>query len=184
MSLDPRNASGLRERTSRAAIALKNLVRRVSLAATRGSTWQVQGYDGEPADDVELFPGIGIYARPRAGRGEAIVLKVAGTHPVIVATRDDSHHIELDADETAVFNSTGALVRITKEGDIVVRAKPGREVFVDDGSGAQALATKADIDALASWGKLHVHPDPSSGSTGTPSVDPPSADGTLILKAK
>lgn len=46
--------------------------------------------------------------------------------------------------------------------------------------GSQALATKADIDALRSWAETHTHPAPG-GATSAP-APPPSATGTTVLK--
>jgi len=130
----------------RVATRIGNLCRRVVLALTDGGLWQADGYEGEArADGVEAFQGIGYASRPSAtavtdGDAEAILLHVGGKsgHPVIVATRDESIRVELDEDETAIFNSQ-AIVKIKSDGTIEASSIGGSPV---------ALATKADVDSI------------------------------------
>ena len=117
--------SQLRKTVALVAIVAARLFHRSAMHPRQHRAWAHAHTEQTPLRHLDHIPWYwGLLAkhrfiplmRPRAGHGEAIVLKVAGTHPVIVATRDVSQHIELDADETAIFNSTGALVRITKDG--------------------------------------------------------------------
>ena len=179
----------LRARTERAAIAFRGIVRRLAVGVTSASNfWQLVGFDGaygesETLDEVEAFQGVGFVARPKPGSSaEAVVVCVGGEsgHPVIVATRDKATEIQVEADETAIYNSTGAVVRITKDGDIVVRCKAGRTVSIDDGSGAVPLATKADVDALRTTFNLHTHA--SHGAVTTEQAAAPA--GTSVLRGK
>lgn len=179
----------LRERTSSLMVKLRTAIRRMTLAATSGGLWQVVGYTDDDRDEgIPVFQGIGIVARPRAGRGEAIVAKVGiEGHAVLVALRDESIRIEIDEDETALINSTGAKIHVTKGGDIIVQPAAGREVLVrHEGGAAAALATKADLDALAGWVEDHIHPagTPNTGPplTASPGSPVPEADGTSTLK--
>jgi len=171
----------------RVATKISNLVRRVAIALTEGGLWQADGYEDEArADGVEVFQGIGYASRPSAtsvsdGSAEAILLHVGGKsgHPVIVATRDESIRVELDEDETAMFNSQ-AIVKIKSDGTIEASSIGGSPV---------ALATKADLDALEAWATAHTHADPATGYTSTPAniggPDPaPSASGTSVLKGE
>lgn len=138
----------LRGRTGKLWIAVRNMVRRVAISRSNaGGLWQALGYDPgtdgkrETFNGVEVFPGIGFFARPKAGgKPEAIILNVgAAHHPVIIATRDKSLQVSLDEDETAVFNSS-AVITIKKTGEIWI---------TDRATGAAApLATKADLDTL------------------------------------
>jgi phage gp45-like len=138
----PVNINKLRERTSKGAVLLKNLIRRMSLGATSGGLWQLLGYETEAGSGVPFFGTLGIFARPRRGRGEAVAVKVGGAHghEVIVATRDESVRIELEEDETAVFTST-LVIRLSKDGDITASTRGGVAV---------PLATKADLQELKS----------------------------------
>ncbi len=154
-------------------IWLRNLVRRVLVKAT-GKLWQLAGYPGEVLSDIPRIAEVGFVSRPRAGKGEAIVLKVGEKgHRVIIATRDGEIELDIDEDETAIFNS-----------QVRVICKNDGTVHIDNGSGAEALATKADLQAVVDWLETHIHPDPSSGNTGTPTTTPPSPDGTTVLMGK
>lgn len=162
---------------------LLGAARRMAVGVTGRAIWQVIGYKsaatGNETAVAEVFPGIGIYARPPSGgRAEAIVLNVGGAdHPVVVALRDEAtRRIAADVaeDETALYNST-AVVHVKADGTIEARSI---------GGSAAALATKSDIDALKAWAASHIHPDPSSGFTGAPTASPPTAAGTQKFKAE
>lgn len=158
----------LRGRTDAAKTALRSLVRRVvAIVTNAGSVWNFRGYvdaagNQETFDRVEVFQGIGFSARPAAGgRPEAIVLNVGGGkgHPVAVATRDRRLVVtSLAEGETAIHNAAGARVHLMADGAIVIRAASGKTISMDDGSGAVALATKADVDALTTYVKKQFNP--------------------------
>ena len=178
------NIEDLRERVSRAYHRLRGMVRRVTISLT-GNTgqWQAQGYrgigvddiEGEKFDLVEVFPGIGISARPKAGsRAEAIIVHVGAEsgHPVIVATRDRSMEVSLEEDETAVFNSQAVLI-LKKDGTVEIRSRTGV---------AQKLVTWADFTN-------HTHVTAATGPAVAPTKLAPAGpfgptDGTQKLKAE
>lgn len=123
-------------------------------------------------------PGWGMWWIPPAGC-EVIVLVPDGTieaDPVLLCALDnDETHPDLDP------------------GRIVIAAPAGGEVYITDAAGgAAALATKADIDALAERVATHVHPKGMivctggtvTGSSAVASGDTPAAAGTSVLKAK
>ena len=129
------------------------MIRRMSVADSAAGAWQIEGQEGELSPDVELFAGIGFHSRPLAGSdAEVVVVKIGGAagHPVVIATRDESIRFDIDEDETVIYNSTGAQVKIEADGNILVRAASGGTVSVDDGSGAVLLSTKADTAAIVS----------------------------------
>ncbi len=104
----------------------RGIVRRLAAKLT-GALWQLAGYedaDGnqETFDRVEVFHNVGFGARPRAGFGEAIVVNVGGAsnHPVVICSRDHSITVSIEEDETVIYNSTGACVRITKTGNVLI----------------------------------------------------------------
>jgi phage gp45-like len=169
----------LRERNRGVALALRGLVRRFTVAlAPASGLWQLLGLadaDGsrERLGDVEQFPGIGFFARPKEAGAEAVVVHVGGEtgHPVIVATRDRRTQVALEPDETCVFTSR-ARVHLRRDGT----------VYVTDASGAgEPLATKSDLDALRDWIELHTHP-----SVGAPNevATLPAATGTTVLMSR
>jgi len=183
----PRRA--LRAAQGEGHLKLRGLLRRVSVAAS-GAFWQLLGYDDgeqrETFDEVESFGGVGFAARPRKGAGEAIIAHIGGEggHPVIIAHRDSSIEPALEADEAAAFNSK-AIVHITKDGDIIVRAAPGRSVFIDDGQGAVPLATKEDVDNLAIYIATQLTLPVSGGTAGPVAAPtPPTAAGTGVLRGR
>lgn len=154
--------SELREATDRLWRRVRGVVRRVTVTAhaAGGTPWQAAGYRDEVFQDVEVFGVVGVTARPPAGSrsAEAVVVNVGAEagHPIIVATRDagalPTAAKDLAADEVMLHTSQ-AWMKVTKDGDVIVRAKAGRAVLVadnDTGAGAVALATKADLDALKS----------------------------------
>lgn len=93
-----------------------SVLRRMVVGVTKGVFWQVIGgvlLDGtRETAQVESFPGVGFYARPRSTRNvEAIVGYVSSAeNPAIIATRDEKLRSEvasnLAVDETASFNSS------------------------------------------------------------------------------
>lgn len=182
-----------RDKTGPMAIALRGMIRKtvVRLAKATG-LWNLVGFLGangeeEPFTEVEVFPGIGFWSRPRANaKAEAIVANVGGEsgQPVIIATRDMGIHRTINDDEAVVCNSL-----------VQVYVKNDSTVCVDDGSGAIPLATKADIDALRNWLASaivsHTHGGVTTGGgvsgpstvTHVPNT-PPNAAGTSVLKGK
>jgi phage gp45-like len=158
----------VRRTTGRAAVEGRAAIRRLVIAATPGGLWQLLGHEDETEDDAPAFQGIGFASRPTqtsldAGNAEAILVKIGGksAHPVIVATRDESIRVELEAGETAIFNEAGALAKLTKDGDVEINCASGRKVYLrTDGGSSDALVRASAYDA-------HVHPS-GTGPTGVP----------------
>ena len=151
---------------------------------TEGGLWGLSGYPGETDPDVELFPGVGFFSRPREGAEnvEVIVLKLAENHPVIVATRDEDTRVELDHDETAIFTSQ-SIVKIKQDGTIEIGSIGGT---------FKSLATLDDLQTVRDEVHDHEHlyvpalhpavpPTPVS-TTGGPTVTSPT--GTTKLKGE
>jgi phage gp45-like len=166
-------------------------VRRMAIGVT-ADLWQVIGHlllDGKTeARDAEHFSGLGFYARPKAGSNpEAVVIFLGegASSPTVVACRDEDVRRavvgDLSEDETAMFNSSTVI--ICRSSGIVEIKAPGGV--------AEALATKADVqavrDALHSHSHLYLAGPGSpvgvpSPTTGNPSVPAPA--GTTILKGQ
>lgn len=165
MSWDPRRPStlGLPQRWE---VKIKQLTRRMTVLASKAGLWRLEGHEGEYDDDVEVFSGIGFYSRPReSNNAEVIVVKVgaAPNHPVVVATRDEDTRIELDENETAVFNSK-AMVRITKDGEILIGGREGT---------FEPLALRSDVEEVANKFNVHLHTAPTGPTSRPVGVAPP-----------
>lgn len=175
-SLRSRSGHNVQGRALRVA---ESVARRMRIAASRGALWLLNGakdFDGNTeADEAEAFEGVGFASRPSAGsNSEAITLKIGGSsgHSVIIATRDrDKLKVLIDGEgleenETAIFNGE-SMVKIAADGTISIGSIGGVR---------QALATKADIDALAAWAASHIHVTTATiGAGATPGVLSPSA---------
>lgn len=175
---------------------MRNMVRRLTVAATAFHQWQLHGYEyggaqPETFDDVEVFGGVGFVSRPAAGsNAEAIVIKVGGEggHPVVIASRDRDAQVEIDDDESAIFNSSGAVVKVTKDGDVEVNPAPGRKVYLrSDGGTSEALAKKSELDAAinqinshAALFNVHSHPSHGAGPSNSFSTAPLAAGTTKV----
>ncbi|KKN53131.1 hypothetical protein LCGC14_0605590 [marine sediment metagenome] len=165
----------LRERTSEAVLEAANAIRRVIFGDTAGGLWGILGYEtdddseGEDAEPVETFQGIGIYARPAAGdKAEGLMLHVGSQteHPVLAAFRNEDARRrmvekfgDIGAGEVALFPSTG---------DVRVLLKVNGTIEIG-GTATQPLATKADLETLRVWLAAHGHPLPP----GSPPNSPP-----------
>lgn len=146
------------------------MVRRMSVKLTDGGLWQVAGHllfdNQRETVTPENFPGIGFAARPPSGTSaEAIVVQVGGSNqPAIVALRDEATRAKVNAivaDEAVVYNSV-ARVYVKADGTIEIRSHAGAAV---------ALATKADVDAVATFLKKHF--DTALGHTHAALGSPP-----------
>lgn len=148
------------------------LVRRLRIAASKGVLWLLEGgedFDGNvERDEIETFPGVGFYARPKRGdRAEAVVVKVGGEdgHPVIVATRNQDgikRLGELAEDETAIFTSK-SVVRIKADGTVEIGSIGGAVQPTIKATSYRA-AEDALFTAIAALGTA-VNGEPAVGGT-------------------
>lgn len=124
-------------------------IRRVAISLTTKALWQVVGFrswDGsQETRQVEVFPGLGFYARPpSSGSPEAIVVMIGAdaSSPAIVATRDEKTRAAIAgaiaAGETMVFNAISVLY-LKADGTIEARSSGGT---------AKAPAHNEDLVAL------------------------------------
>jgi phage gp45-like len=174
--------------TSASIRGFKGMIRRLLVTLADASTrWQVKGVYGSSAGDeifqAELFPGIGIFARPPANGSPEAVLASPGGNPkagVIVATRDEATRkliaSQVGPSETCIYNDV-AMVIIKSDGTITAKSINGAGV---------ALATKADIDAMRLIFNAHVHPGVTAGGASTTASVTPMAPnaGTSKFRAE
>lgn len=183
--------------------SLVGAIRRMAIKLTSKALWQLVGHtlpDGRTETrNADVFSGIGFYARPAADdRPEAIVLfpGASAGAPVVVATRNEDARKAIEAvlnagaglaEGEAVVYGAGALIHIKADGTVEIRTPGGAAV---------PLATKADIDAVATFLKKqfdtalgHTHasvgapPTAGTGLNGT-GFAVPAAAGTLKTKAE
>jgi hypothetical protein len=134
---------------------LAGMVRRMSVRFTGGGIWQLAGHllfgSNREAREIELFPGIGIYARPPKGStsAEAIVANAGGqNNPAVIATRDEAVRAKVNdiaEDETATYN-TLARVYVKADGTIEARTHAGAAVALCKHSDMVSLKTQ-----FANW---------------------------------
>lgn len=163
------------------------LVRRVGITLSRtAAKWQVRGKrggtGGDEVFDVELFPGIGIFARPPAdGAPEACLVSIGGTKSsAIIATRDEKTRkliaAQVGEGETAVYNPSG-IVLLKADGTIEIRSHAGiaRSVaFTDE---LNALKDYVNNQFCAVGGHSHVVAGAATttvAAVGGPGASPPS----------
>ena len=155
-------------------------------------TLQIGAMAGETLDAAKHYQGYGFSSVPPVG-SEGVALFVGGdrAQPLVVAVEHlDSRPTEGDPGDVRVYHQDGAVILLRAGGDIVISAKPGGKVYVDDGGGGTSqLATLADVQGVrnALNGHQHSYLQPTGGSvpgftTGGPAV--PAPNGTKVLESK
>jgi len=190
-----------RETTAR----LEHLANRVTNGAARGVVHlvddsgnmqivQIGVLDGEALDGAEHFQPYGFSSVPPPadadGAPECAVMFPGGDrgHPIVLAVADRRHRrTGAPAGDVAMRHFTGAIVTFTEDGDVVLRPAPGRQVLVDDGSGAAALPTMADFNGIVSI----MNSAGAGAATNLPAAvtayqtaHPTWPDGTKVIKGK
>lgn len=184
-----RTREQLRDVARDVAVEMKGMIRRVAIGiATSDRLWQLLGYEDaagarETFDKTHVFQGVGFSSRPRAGKGEAVLVNIGGRagHPIVVATRDRSSEPEdLAEDETQLHNSTAQ-----------VRMKADGTVHVTDRAGGVAvkMARMDELDSLRTFVLAHIHTSAAAGSpTSIPLVAPapgaPAAPAAVVGTTK
>jgi len=161
---------------------LGTLVETIRLGRTAGAVWQGLCH-GARTLQARAFQGIGITARPPSGQGIAIaVYPEGGAEPVIVAASNPEHVFAVQADETALHNST-TVIYIRRSGVVDIRPIDGTAV---------PLATLDDVRALRDYVNVQVRTHfhtAAGGVTGSPQVGqgpmpaPPNPAGTSHVRA-
>jgi hypothetical protein len=175
----------LRERVDPFRARVAGSIRRMAITLTAKVLWQLTGHTIDGVVEVlraEPFTGIGFYSRPPAtGKPEAIVANLIDADaPVVIAARDEKTRAaavgEIEADETAVYNSL-AILHFKEDGTIEARPVGGGP--------AVELALKSDLDASKAVFDVHVHPGVTVGVgvTGATVTPFPSPVGTTTFKA-
>lgn len=188
-----RDAQDFARETDPVLRGLRGMVRRAlvgvtSVGGVASAVWQVLGAKvagKREARTAEVWQGIGFSSRPRpTSSAEAIVIGVgaagnaAGGAPAIVASRDEALRQavvpDLGEDEVAIYNSSAVIIG-RSNGTFEIRSVGGAAV---------ALVKLSELQALRNWAAAHFHTDPVSGFTGTPTVAPPVATGTTVVKGE
>lgn len=171
----------LREAIRRLRVRVENTVARAIVTvvsdAQKLQSVQLGVVAGETVDDGERFQQYGFSSVPMPG-AEAVVVFPGGDrgHPLVVAV-DDRRYRPRDGEpgDVRLYHKDGAIITLRENGDIVVSAKSGGQVLVDDGGGGtEPLITKSQFDA-------HFHPT-GTGPSGVPNNA--ATSGTTVIKGK
>ena len=70
-------------------------------------------------------------------------------------------------------NEIGQVVKLTKDGDVVLIPKAGRKILIGSATGTDPVVLKSELNSLLStvrtWLNSHTHPTPS-GASSAPST--------------
>lgn len=164
----------LRPVKARIANSIARAVVQAADDSTKLQLLQLGVLAGEVVDDGERFGQYGFFSVPLAG-AEAVVVFPNGDrgHPLVIATDDRRYRPKgSQPGEAGIYNHTGAIVRMTKDGDIEVTPAAGRKVYVRQpgGGAAEPVVLKSEYDG-------HTHPT-GVGPSGTTTP----ATGTATLE--
>lgn len=125
-------------------------------------------------DDVKRVQDFGFTSFPENG-AQAIVLFIGGNreHPIIIKADDVNYRPTLSQGSSAMYNSSG--IKITLIG-------PKAIVDASDIELGNGATKKLVNDTFVTLFNAHVHTDPLSGVTGTPTV--PMTPANLTFKTK
>lgn len=138
---------------------------------------------------AEHFQAYGFSSVPLVGAEHVTIFPTGDRgHPLVIVVADRRYRpTGREPGEVTVYNHTGASMTITKDGDIVARPAAGRQMLVDDGSGAAALPTMADFNGIISI----MNAAGVGSATNLPlavtnyqAAHPTWPDGTTVLKGK
>lgn len=140
----------LRPLSNRIANSIARAVVQVVDDNTKQQLLQIGVLAGEDIDEAERFQEYGFSSVPLAG-AEAVVLFPNGdrAHPLVVAVDDRRYRVTgLQRGEVAVYSKFGALIKLTKDGDIEVVPAPGGEVRIGGAGVSDPVARASDLDAI------------------------------------
>ena len=177
-------------------LIVRGVVRRVD-DSTPIQSVQSEVLATEVVADCQHLQNYGFTSHPPAN-SEAVLAFPGGYRekPFVLAIDSPSLRIELQPGEVAIYHQSGSKI-VLDDTAITISADTSTNVFIDDGAGGTgALATLADINALAAHIDSHVHVEqgplgplftstPATGTPASPVPDSsPAASGTVVLEAK
>lgn len=154
--------------------------------ATKTQTLQIGALAGETLDSAEHLIPYGLISVPRAGAcGVGLFVGGDRGHAVVVAVDDPSARpTGGDPGDTGLYHFDGAQIRLKENGDIIVSAKPGARVYIDDGSGnTDRLVKKSEFDGHTHGPGGYLAPSGGGSVTGI-SGGASAVTGTETLEAK
>lgn len=129
----------------------------LSTASTKLQALQLKVSGEATDDDLEHFEPYGITGRPKdpdsTGTAEAVALSLGGNrdHQIVICVSDRRFRITgLDKGEVAVYNFTGANLKIDDAGNLIMTPKAGEDVLLGGPGATKEVARKGDavtIDA-------------------------------------
>jgi phage baseplate assembly protein V len=106
--------------------------------------------EGEDIDDAEHHQPYGFSSVPLGG-AEAVLIfpNCDRSHPLVVAVSDRRYRpTDGEPGEVTVYNHTGATIKITEDGDIVVTPAAGRKVKIGSDAADDPPVLVSEIEAL------------------------------------
>lgn len=146
---------------------------------------QLGGIVGGPYPGVEHVQPYGFSSVPLVGADTAIVIFPNGdrSHALLIGAADRRYRpTGGDPGDVNVYHFTGARIRMTQDGDIVVAPAPGRDVLVGDGGSVDALVKRSEFLA-------HGHATAATGPVSPPTAATAAPDvgqfpGTQALRSE
>lgn len=128
----------------------------LSTASTKLQALQLKVSGEATDDDLEHFEPYGITGRPKdpdsTGTAEAVALSLGGNrdHQIVICVSDRRFRITgLNKGEVAVYNFTGATLKIDDAGNLVLTPKAGEEVLLGGAGASKEVARKGDAIAVS-----------------------------------
>ena len=139
------------------------------------------------AVDAHMAPG-GVLVGAGGGDG-GLFAGITARYLALVATELPGTRPALEKGEVAIFSKFGQVVRLTKDGDVVVVPAAGRKVLIGSATGTDPVVLKSELNSLLStvraWLNSHTHPTPSGASSApTTAMATMSVSGSSNTEAK
>ncbi len=149
---------------------------------------EVEGWGSEAGEEegsytARIFQHYGFWSHVPEG-AEAVVVAVNGgsANGAVVATELPGTKPSLEKGEVAIFSKFGQVVKLTKDGDVVVVPAAGRKVLLGSATGTDPVVLKSELNSVLStvrtWLNSHTHSVPAGPGT---SSAPSSPIGTLSV---
>lgn len=180
----------------------------LSTTSPDGESDRADGHSQAPEDPVipspiKRRPSFGFAFRPPAG-AEVLTIRASGLR-VYLAAYVKGLAPALDEGEVAVYDASGSVLRLFKDGsvkltaesggsaeitaagDVIVMPKNGRAVFLATEPGALAadpVVTRSELNLKLSAIAAHTHPETGTTTQASAALSGLSANGSSAVRAK
>ena len=152
--------------------------------------WGSEAGEPEGSYTARIFQHYGFWSHVPEG-AEAIVVAVSGgsANGAVVATELPGTRPALEKGEVAIFSKFGQVVKLTKDGDVVLIPNAEGKILIGSATETDPVVLKSELNSLLStvrtWLNSHTHPTPS-GASSAPStpIGSLSVNGSSNTEAK